>query len=100
MSELIVALTPASTETEVPIIVSVEPVTTYPSDLKEMPPTDCADESVTVAAVPKKTAVPPAAHARSLVPLNHLADASQFPLPPRPAPVTVLLLAAFWSLSQ
>src|SRR4051812_1075944 len=54
-----------------------------------------------VPTTPEKTASLPFVHATADVPLNHFSDdVSQVPVPPRPAPVVVLLLAALASLSQ
>src|SRR5439155_13637163 len=91
ITQLIVAVTHGSTVIAGPLMVSVEPLSTYPLVLKLRLLTLCADDSVTVPAVPQKIASsPPAppAHATSLLALYHLAAvAFHVPLPPNPAPL-------------
>jgi len=86
-AELIVAVTPESTLMPELASVSVEPVSVYPFVLNDRLVTDCGAASVTVPAVPEKTASLFAVQATFAEPLNHLlADVSQAPLPPSPLP--------------
>src|SRR5437016_5448487 len=60
-----------------------------------------AEDSVAVPNVPQNTASLPLTHAASAEPLNQFnEEVSHVPVPPNPAPVVVLLLAALASLSQ
>src|SRR5438552_7340807 len=101
--EPIVAVTPLSTvkfAADGAVMVSVEPVSRYPSLLKARLLADCAAASATVPAVPVKTASLPAVHGTSAAPSNQLAELSHAPLLPRLAPLTVLLPDGLPSASQ
>src|SRR3954447_17788634 len=81
--------------------VRVEPVRVYPVVLNRRDAADCGEMSVTVPAEPVKTASAVPGHETSAeTPSNPLSISSQFPPPPRFAPVEVLLPAVEPSASQ